>query len=98
MVLDSIGLELGATFPQPVGTVFASRPGVEVCLGVELPVASTANGPWLGLHGGVRWSDDALASSVVHVADDREGFLAITFAWHQVVTTHVVDMGDGAPR
>jgi hypothetical protein len=94
LAVDSVGLELGATLPQPVGAAFAQRPGVEVGLGIELPVAATATGPWLGLHGGVRWSDDVLRSGVIHAAADREAFLAITLAWHQVVTTHAVDMGD----
>jgi hypothetical protein len=98
LALDSLGVELGATFLQPSGAAFAARPGVQVGVGVELPVLERATGPWVGLHGGLRWSDDALGSGVVTGADDREAYLALTLAWHQVVMMHVVDAGDEAPR
>jgi len=98
LALDSIGLELGVVFSQPSGAAFASRPGAQVGLGVELPIAANASGPWIGVHGGLRWSDTALASGVVQSVDDREAYLAITLAWHQVISAHVVDVGDRAPR
>jgi hypothetical protein len=98
LVLDSLGLELGATLMQPAGTSFGSRAGMQAGLGLEVPILPRATGPWLGFHVGVRWSDAALASGVVATADDRSGFVAITLAWHQVVVTHVVDEGDQAPR
>ena len=63
-----------------------------------LPLLGEASGPWVGLHGGVRWSEAALATGNAATADDREGFLSITLAWHQVVVAHVVDVGDEAPR
>jgi hypothetical protein len=98
LVVDSIGLEVGATFAQPRGDAFASSPGVQAGLGLEVPLFATATGLWLGVHGGVRWSDDALASGVVRGADDRAAYLAFTLSWHQVVVTHLVDVGDRAPR
>jgi hypothetical protein len=98
LVLDSLGLELGATFAQPAGTSFASRPGMQAGLGLEVPLLTQATGPWLGFHAGVRWSDTALASGDVATADDRSAYVAITLAWHQVVVTHLVDVGDQAPR
>ncbi|HEY3818448.1 MAG TPA: hypothetical protein VGL81_14840 [Polyangiaceae bacterium] len=98
LVVDSLGLELGAMFEQPAGTSFASRAGMQAGLGLEVPLLKEASGPWLGFHAGVRWSDAALASGVVATADDRSGFVAITLAWHQVMLTHVVDTGDEAPQ
>jgi hypothetical protein len=98
LVLDSIGLEVGAAFAQPAGDGFASRAGVQAGLGLEFPVAARATGLWIGLHGGVRWGDTALASGSTVDADDRSAFLTITLAWHQVVLAHVVDLGDRAPR
>ena len=98
LVLDSFGLELGATFAQPAGASFASRAGVQAGLGLEVPLLPDATGPWIGLHAGARWSDDALATGVVRDADDRSAYLAITLAWHQVVAAHLVDVGDRAPR
>jgi hypothetical protein len=97
LLLDSIGFELGTALQQPAGETFGSHPGVQLGLGVELPLAARASGPWLGLHGGLRWSGDALASGVVHGVDDRAAFLAITLAWHEVVSAHLVDAGDRAP-
>jgi hypothetical protein len=98
LVVDSIGIELGATWAQPAGQSFASLPGVELGLGVELPLLASATGPWIGLHGGLRWSDAALATGSVSSADDRAAYLAITVAWHQIVATHLVDVGDEAPE
>jgi hypothetical protein len=96
LALDSMGLELGAVFLQPSGGGFASIPGLEVGLGVELPVLASATGPWVGLHGGLRWSDQALGSGQIRGPDDRSLYLAVTVAWHQVVVVHAVDAGDRA--
>jgi len=96
--LDSFGLEFGMTWPaSPHGDGFAAHPGIETGVGLELPILPDATGLWLAVHGGVRWSDDALASGPVHPSD-REAYLAVTLAWHQVVSTHLVDIGDRPPR
>jgi hypothetical protein len=97
LTIDSIGIELGATLLQPAGGSLGSRSGVEVGLGVELPLGTEAAGPWIGVHGGVRWSDQALASGRIDGASDREGYVALSFAWHKVVETHVVDVSDQLP-
>ena len=97
-VLDSLGLDLGATFSQPARAGFASRSGLEVGLGVEIPILATASGPWIDVHGGLRWSEEALAIGTVRGADDRYGYLAVTLSWHQFATIHGVDGGDRAPR
>jgi hypothetical protein len=98
LALDSVGFELGVTLPQSVGSSFASRPGFEVGVGVELPILASATGPWIGLHGAIRWSDEALTSGEVQSDADRELCLALTLAWHQVVWTHAVDVGDLRPE
>jgi hypothetical protein len=97
LTVDSIGLELGATVLQPARASFGARSGIEVGLGVEVPLAARADGPWVGVHGGVRWSDEALASARVNGASDREGYVAVSIAWHQVVATHIVDVSDRLP-
>lgn len=98
LTVDSLALEFGATWSQPAGQAFASRAGIQAGLGLEVPLLARVNGPWIGLHGGVRWSDAALASGTMQTADDRAVFLAITLAWHQVIVAHLVDVGDEAPR
>jgi hypothetical protein len=98
LLVDSFGLELGAFFEQPQGAAFASRPGVQAGLGIELPILPRASGPFIGLHGGVRWSDSALEGASISGPNDRALFLSITVAWHQIFGAHVVDFRDGAPR
>jgi hypothetical protein len=98
LAIDSIGLELGLVWPQPAGGDFALHPGFEVGLGVEVPLMLEATGLWLAFHGGLRWSDETLGTGVVATAVDREAYLAISLAWHQMVVTHIVDVGDRAPE
>ena len=94
LMLDSIGLELGAFFEQPAGTSFESRPGLQLGLMLEFPLLARATGPWAAVHGGVRWSDSALAGGPTDSPDDRSLYLSITLAWHQVVLSGAVDVGD----
>jgi hypothetical protein len=98
LVLDSIGLELAAVWSQPAGSPFGHDVGMQAGLAVEVPIVGEATGPWLGIHGGLRWSEQELGSGRVADADERGAYLTITLAWHQVVVAHVVDVGDEAPR
>jgi hypothetical protein len=98
LALDSIGIELGAVLMQPADGDFGSRAGLEVGLGFELPVFADATGPWVGVRGGLRWSNEALANGAAESADERSAYLAITLAWHQLVMAHVVDAGDESAR
>jgi hypothetical protein len=97
LMLDSLGLELGGVLAQSAAERFASHAGVQAGLGLEIPLLRAATGPWIGLHGGVRWSEEALASGRVADPTDRGLFVAITLAWHAVILTHLVDVGDGPP-
>jgi hypothetical protein len=97
LALDSIGLQLGAAFTQPSVASFGSIPGLEVAVGIELPILASATGPWLRLEGGLRWGDNALASGQVRGPDDRSAYLTVTLAWHQAIVAHAVDIGDRAP-
>jgi hypothetical protein len=98
LAVDSVGIELAAVFAQRPGGPFGSELGLQAGLGLELPLLEQPSGPWIGLHGGVRWSDEALASGVVRGAVDRAAFVAVTLAWHELVVAHLVDVGDRAPR
>jgi len=98
LTLDSLGLEVGAFVAQPLGGSFASRPGLQLGLGVETPIFARAAGPWVGFHGGARWSDSVVGGSTVTGPSDRSLFLTVTLSWHAYVGAHVVDMGDRAPR
>jgi hypothetical protein len=96
LLLDSLGLELGMIWVEPKEAPFATHPGLEAGLGIEFPIVPAASGPWIGVHGGARWGDDMLASGMARTGEDREAYLSITLAWHQVIAAHVVDVGDRA--
>jgi len=98
LAVDSFGLELGAFFAEPHGDTFGSRRGLQAGLGVELPILARAKGLWIGLHGGVRWSDAALAGSPVLGPADRAMYLAMTVSWHVFFGAHVVDLFDRRPE
>lgn len=97
LIADSFGLELGLFVSQPSGDP-AWRSGFQAGLGLEVPILPKATGPWLGVHGGLRWSQTAAAAGIVGDADDRAGYVVITVAWHQVVAAHLVDLGDRPPQ
>jgi hypothetical protein len=98
LALDSLGIELGGFFAQPQGETFGERPGLQAGLAIELPLLARASGPWLGFHGGIRYSDNALGGGPTTDPADRALFLSITLAWHQIVGAHTVDPFDRAPR
>ncbi len=98
MTIDSLALELGAVFLQPAGSKFGSKPGLQLGVGMEIPVLPRATGPVIGVHGGVRWSDSALGGQVLEGPSDRAMYLLVSLAWQQVFGTQVVDLGDRAPR
>ena len=94
LVLDSIGLDLGTVWSVREGNA-TRRPGLLVGLGVEVPIAAAATGPWLRLATSVRWSPERLDG--VAAEDDPGGravVLSLGLAWHQVFGAHAVDAGD----
>jgi hypothetical protein len=97
LAIDSIGLELGAVFLQPNGAKFGSKPGLQAGLAFEVPVFPSATGPFIAVHGGVRWSDAALSGGPSLGPADRALYVNVIFAWQQIFGAHVVDMGDRAP-
>lgn len=97
LAIDSIGLELGAVFVEPNGARFGSKPGLQAGLAFEVPIFPSATGPFIAVHGGVRWSDAALSGGPLAGPADRAFYLNVVLAWQQVFGAHVVDMGDRAP-
>lgn len=93
LIVDSFGLELGAAIVQPKMGDFADRIALQFGVGLEIPILPRANGPWIGLHGGARFSDKGL-SREIQTPLEQSAFLSITLAWHQVIGTHAVDIGD----
>ena len=97
LVIDSLGLEVGAFFEQPLGQSFGSRPGLQAGLGLEIPLIGRASGPWIDVHGGARWSDGVLGGGPVLGPSDRALFLSVTLAYHQLFRAHLVDFNDRSP-
>jgi hypothetical protein len=98
LAIDSLGFEIGGFFAQPQYGQLGERPGLQAGVGIELPILARASGPWIGLHGGIRFSDSALSGGPTSDPADRAFFLSITLAWHQIVGAHAVDAFDVAPR
>jgi hypothetical protein len=98
LTIDSVGLELGAFLSAPRTSPGDFRPGVQLGLGLEVPVQARATGLWVGLHGGVRWADQPPSAALAGGPDAREAYLTITLAWHQMVLTHIVDVSDARPE
>jgi hypothetical protein len=98
LFLDSFAFEVGTFWDQPRGGAWASRPGLELALGVAVPILGRATGPYVGLRAALRWRDADLASPGGADVLDRGALLSLTLGWHHVVLTHLVDAGDGPPR
>jgi hypothetical protein len=94
LAIDSLGLELGAVFLQPNGSHLGGHPGLQAGLGFEVPFFTRSSGPFLAVHGGVRWSDGALAGEALAGPSDRAAFVAIVVGWQALFGGHVVDLGD----
>jgi hypothetical protein len=97
LVIDSIGLELGAFWHEPQGARFERSPGLEFGLGVDIPLRSRAIGPYIEARAVFRARDEDLAGSGASLFSAGSLF-TLGIAWHHVVGAHVVDAGDGRVR
>lgn len=94
LAIDSLGLEVGVTFTEPAGRGFASREALSLGLGIEAPLLGRASGLFLGLRGGGRFSEAALAGASGLGPADRAGWFAVTLGWQLFVATPLVSSGD----
>jgi hypothetical protein len=95
LLLDSIGVEVGAWWSSIEGRS-VGRPGLHLGLGVEVPLASQASGPWLRLGGALRWTAPRLEGEPA--PGSQVVLLTLGLAWHQMVGAHVIDAGDRRPE
>ncbi len=94
LVLDSFGIEVG-TFVAARASNAVRRAGFSFGVALELPLFGKANGLWLRLAPTVRWSPERLEGA--DGAQDPGGravMLTFSLAWHQFLSTHLVDKGD----
>jgi hypothetical protein len=94
LLVDSLALELGAFWSAPRRSPWDEQPGLEVALGVAVPFLPRASGPFIGVRGALRWRPTDFVAGAPGDAVDRGAVLSITLGWHQVVVTHIVDVGD----
>jgi hypothetical protein len=92
LLIDSFALELGAAFVEPEGARFG--PGLQAGLGLEVPIFPRPSGPFIGVHGGVRFSDAALSGGPIDGASDRAMYLSVVVGFQQLFGGRVVDLGD----
>ena len=97
LIIDSIGLEVGAFFQQPAGSSFGSRPGLSAGFGLELPILGRPSGPWIDIHAAGRWSDGVLGGGPINGPSDRAFVVTVSLAYHQLIKAHLVDLNDRAP-
>ena len=71
------------------------QPGLQLGMGIEVPLFAKVTGLWIGAHGGMRFGFDALAYGDTSNAALRAPYLGLTLAWHQLLPGWaVVDAGD----
>lgn len=98
MLLDSIGLELGAFWDAPRGGGLGPIPGLEIAAVASVPLFPRASGLFVGLRGALRFRDNAMSGGAPGDLLDRGAVLSVTLSWHQLVLVHLVDAGDELPR
>lgn len=76
LVIDSLGVSAGAALLQPRGEDFFDPRGrgVELGLGLGVPLLGWAEGAWLRTRGLVRWSDDGSADTAVWLTLEWQSF------------------------
>jgi hypothetical protein len=80
LAIDSISIGMGAYFRQPDGKSFGDRKGFELSVGFGVPLAGTAEGPWLGARGLLRWDDPTGRSH-----ETARAAALLTVGWHFAV-------------
>ncbi|MEP7125142.1 MAG: hypothetical protein ABJE95_29700 [Byssovorax sp.] len=93
LLVDSFGLEIGSFWGAPRGRGLVATPGLELATTLALPILARGNGPFLALRGALRLRQDEASSAI-----DRAGIFSLTLSFHQTITTHLVDGGDGLTR
>jgi hypothetical protein len=96
LLLDSISIGLGAVWQEPQRAPFAAKPGLELGIGLEMPILSSATGPFVGAMGLLRLDDPSVKNDRDIL--DQGSMLLFTVSWHQMVPAHLVDARDRRPR
>ncbi len=96
LFLDSFALLLGATFNDPIGPESTVVPGLEFGVSLEFPILPSASGPYVGVLGLLRTTDDDLLGYRDADLIERGSAVVFTLSWHQIFDSGLVDLRDGA--
>lgn len=95
LFLDSLSLVIGPTWAaSPITAEFEAAPGIELGLGIEVPLLPSASGPYLGVLGLARWGPHDIDGTANADFLERGSSLVFTFSWHQVFDANLVDLRD----
>ena len=70
------------------------EPGLELGLGLEVPLLPSGNGPFVGVQALARWPGSYLVGRNDADFLDRGALLVFTLAWHQAFDAGLVDLRD----
>jgi hypothetical protein len=70
------------------------EPGLELGVGLEVPILPTGNGPFVGVQALARFPGDYLVGRSDADFLDRGSATLFTLAWHQAFDANLVDVGD----
>jgi hypothetical protein len=76
---------------------FELEPGLELGIGLEVPILPSGNGPFVGLQALARWPGRYLVGRSEADFLDRGATLLFTLAWHQAFDANLVDLRDARP-
>lgn len=86
--------EPGPRRPPPGEDGFDLEPGLELGLGLEVPLLPNGNGPFVGVQALARWPGSYLVGRSDAGFLDRGALLVFTLAWHQAFDAGLVDLRD----
>jgi hypothetical protein len=94
LTLDATTFDVGVLWAADQAGSFTQAAGIELGVGTEVPLTGQAAGPWLGVRGALRWRGSELAASDSSDPGNLGPAVFFTLAWHVLVNTHIVDVGD----
>lgn len=95
LFVDSLSLVIGPTWAaSPITAEFEAAPGIELGVGMEVPLLPSASGPYLGVLGLARWGPHDIDGTSSADFLERGSSVVFTFSWHQVFDANLVDLRD----